>query len=48
MSDQNYLSCILDKLGLSTRIELILYAVSQSERSHAPLRNRQKIGSGDV
>jgi DNA-binding NarL/FixJ family response regulator len=33
-SVRNYLYRILDRLELSTRVELILYAVSQRERGH--------------
>ena len=47
-SVRNYLYRILDKLELSTRVELILCAVSQRERSHAHNTNRQRLGSGDA
>jgi DNA-binding NarL/FixJ family response regulator len=47
-SIRNYLYRILDKLELSTRVELILYAVSQRERSHSQHTNRQRLGSADA
>jgi DNA-binding NarL/FixJ family response regulator len=45
---RNYVYRILDKLQLSTRVELILYAVSQRERSHTDHTNRQRLSSGDA
>jgi DNA-binding NarL/FixJ family response regulator len=47
-SVRNYLYRILDKLELSTRVELILYAVSQRERSHTDLVSRQKLSAGEA
>ena len=45
-SVRNYLYRILDKLELSSRVELILYAVSQRERSHTDLVNRKRLSGG--
>jgi len=33
---RNYLICIFDKLGISSRVELVLYAFSGSEGNAAP------------
>jgi len=47
-SVRNYLYRILDKLGLSTRVELILYAASQRERSHSNPVPQNTISSGEA
>src|SRR5207253_4567713 len=43
---KNYLFKVFEKLGISTRVELVLYALSQNHRSHPAIdpvahRNRQ-------
>jgi DNA-binding NarL/FixJ family response regulator len=47
-SVRNYLYRILDKLGLSTRVELILYAVSQREQNWNNLAPRRKVSVGEA
>ncbi|MGB7434511.1 MAG: LuxR C-terminal-related transcriptional regulator [Candidatus Acidiferrum sp.] len=37
---RNYLLRIYDKLGISSRVELVLYAVSSTEASAAPTNPR--------